>query len=100
MKHLHFALILALLLLLWPLSAGAQPARFMAERVGVNMLAGELIVKLRPGAALDGAAHVLGPRASGLAALLHHAGAGVARSLGPGSDTYRIRVSDNTDIAT
>jgi subtilisin family serine protease len=93
MKHLHLALVFALLLLLWPLSAGAAPT----AKQGV--LAGELIVKFRPGLTLDGSARAWGPRSSALDALLRQAGASAARSLGAGSNTYRVRVRDNADVA-
>src|SRR5262245_37866048 len=86
MKHLHLALVLTLLLLLWPLSAGAAPT------AASGAMAGELIVKLRPGLALDSGARALGRGGATLDALLRRAGAGAARSLGAGSDTYRVRV--------
>src|SRR5262249_56524765 len=55
-------------------------------------LADELVIKLRPGAALSSQALARGPHAGDLNRVLRSAGAGVARELSPGSDTYRIRV--------
>src|SRR4051812_43092853 len=92
MKHLHLGLILALLLFLWPLSIHAAPA------IPRNALRGELILKLHSGAMLDAAAQAHGPQAAGLNALLRRAGAGTAVSLGPNSDTYRVRLRDDTDL--
>ncbi|MFL5801086.1 MAG: S8 family serine peptidase [Roseiflexaceae bacterium] len=92
MKHLHRALVLALLLSLWPLSIGAASA---APR---GALAGELVLKLRPGAMLDADARAHGPHAALLDALLRAAGAGAAASLGSNSDTYRVRLRASADL--
>src|SRR5258706_15335117 len=93
MKHLHRALVLALLLSLWPLSIGA------ASATPRGALAGELVLKLRPGAMLDADARAHGPHAALLDALLRAAGAGAAASLGSNSDTYRVRLRGGADLA-
>ncbi len=93
MKHSHYFLIFALLLSLWPLSVGAAPTN------ALGTLPGELIVKLRPGATLDSGAYALGPQTATLNALLRSAGASAARSLGSNSDTYRLRLPSDTNLA-
>jgi thermitase len=92
MKHLRHALILSMLLLLWPLSDHT------AQALPRNALRGQLIVKLQPGAELDVAAQMHGAYAAGLNALLRRAGAGAAESLGPNSNTYRIRLPDDANL--
>jgi subtilisin family serine protease len=92
-KLLRIGLVPFLLLLtLLPVGASAAP------RTPRDALAGELVLKLRDGAALSGAARASGPHADALNAILRRAGAGAARSLGAGSDTYRIRLSDGSDL--
>jgi subtilisin family serine protease len=54
-------------------------------------------VKLREGVLLDASATAGGPYAGALNALLRSLGASAASSLGPGSDTYRIRVRGDVD---
>ena len=61
-------------------------------------LADELVIKLRPGAALSSQALARGPHAADLNRLLRSAGTGLARELVPGSDTYRMRVRPGTDL--
>lgn len=78
----------------------AQPAvsRALPSRLA-NVRAGELVVKLRPGTVLSPAARAEGPDVKALNTLLQQAGAGIARSLGPGSATYQIRLHEDTDLA-
>jgi len=85
-------LLLTVLLLLWPFAVSAAP---VTPR---GALPGELIVKLRPYAALSVLAQASGPNATLLNLLLRHAGAGSAESLGPRSDTYRIRLRGDADL--
>src|SRR6266508_3250138 len=92
MKRLRPALLIVLLLLLWPTGAGAAAA------LPRGALADELVIKLRLGAALSSQALARGPHAVDLNRLLRSAGAGVARELVPGSDTYRMRVRPDTDL--
>jgi subtilisin family serine protease len=92
MKQLHLALVSALFLFLWPMGIGA------AQAAPHETLSGELILKLRPNAALDTAAQASGPHAAALNALLRGAGAGVAVSLGPNSNTYRVRLRADADL--
>jgi subtilisin family serine protease len=92
MKHLHRALVFALLLLLWPVSISAAPS------TQPTALSGELIVKLRPDTTLDASARAHGPRTAALGTLLRGAGALAAMSLGPNSATYRVRVRDDADL--
>ena len=92
MKRLRPALLIVLLLLLWPAGAGAALA------LPRGALADELVIKLRPGAALSSQALARGPHAVDLNRLLRSAGAGVARELVPGSDTYRMRVRPGADL--
>src|SRR6266487_1958822 len=92
MKQLHLALVFALFLFLWPLGIGATSA------APHETLSGELILKLRPNAALDATAQARGPHAAALNALLHGAGAGAAVSLGPNSNTYRVRLRADADL--
>jgi thermitase len=93
MKHLHHLLVFALLLSLWPLSISA------ASATPRGTLAGELVLKLRPGATLDVGARARGPYTAALNALLRSVGAGTAASLGSNSDTYRIRLRGDADLA-
>src|SRR5512147_2248953 len=93
MKHLHGTLVFALLLSLWPLSIGA------ASATPRGALAGELVVKLRPGATLDVVAHAGGLHTATLEAMLRSAGAGTAASLGPNSDTHRVSLRGDTNLA-
>jgi subtilisin family serine protease len=93
MKQLRPALLMVLLLLLWPSGASAAVA------LPRGALADELILKLRPGTALSSQALARGSHASELNRLLRSAGTGVARELVPGSDTYRLRVRPSTDLA-
>src|SRR5215212_8020260 len=92
MKQLRPALLLVLLLLLWPSGASA------AVTLPRGALADELVLKLRPGAALSSQALARGPHAAELNRLLRSAGAGVARELVPGSATYRLRVRPGSDL--
>src|SRR6266508_879395 len=92
MKRLRPALLIVLLLLLWPTGAGAAAA------LPRGALADELVIKLRLGAALSSQALARGPHAVDLNRLLRSAGAGVARELVPGSDTYRMRVRPGADL--
>lgn len=85
-------LALVLLALIWPAGAAASPAQ--AQRA----LAGELVVKLRPGATLTQAALALGAHSDVLNMLLRDSRAVSAHELGAGSHTYRLRVSPRTDI--
>src|SRR5262245_24317714 len=87
MKHVHLSLILLFLLLLWPTGAGAEPI------LPHGTLAGELIVKFRPGITLSAAARAYGSHASPIDGLLRSSGAWAARSIGPGSNTYRVQLS-------
>ena len=73
MKRLRPALLLVLLLLLWPSGANAAVA------LPRGALADELVLKLRPGAALSSQALARGPHAVDLNRLLRGAGTGVAR---------------------
>jgi subtilisin family serine protease len=82
-----------MLLLLWPAGVGA------AESLPRGAVADELVLKLRPGAALSSQALARGPHAAALNRLLRGAGAGVARQLSPGGDTYRLRVRPGADLA-
>ena len=75
-----------LLLLLLPAGVSAAP------QLPRGALAGELVLRLRPGAALSIAARASGPHADGLNAILRGAGARLARPIGGDSDTYRVRV--------
>lgn len=92
MKRPYSLLVLALLMLLWPAGLRAAPS------APPGALPGELVLKLRPGAALSALAQARGPDAGALNALLRRAGAGAAVSLGPNSDTYRVRLRDDADI--
>lgn len=94
MKHSQRVLVLSLLfMLLWPMSLRAAPA------LPSDTLSGELVLKLRSSAVLSGLAQARGPHSRALNALLRRAGAGAAIPLGPGSDTYRVRLRDDADIA-
>src|SRR5690349_5228446 len=93
MKLLRPVLLLTALVLLWPFGAYAAPA---APR---DALPGELIVKLRPRAALSALAQASGPNATLLNLALRQVGAHAAQSLGPGSDTYRIDLVPGADLA-
>src|SRR5215216_6490544 len=92
MKQLRPALLIVLLLLLWPNGAGAATA---APR---GALADELVIKLRPSAALSSEAFARGPHAADLNRVLRSVGSGLARELTPGSDTYRLRVRPGTNL--
>src|SRR5260221_4070664 len=92
MKQLRPALLIVLLLLLWPSGVGA------AAPLPRGALADEVVIKLRPGAALSSQALARGPHAADLNRLLRGAGTGLARELAPGSDTYRMRVRPGTDL--
>jgi subtilisin family serine protease len=92
MKPLRPLLLLTVLLLIWPFAARAAP---VTPR---GALPGELIVKLRPLAALSALAQASGPNAALLNLLLRHGGASAAESLGPRSDTYRIRLRGDADL--
>ena len=94
MKQLRPALLIALLLLLWPSGVGAAAA------LPRGALADELVIKLRPGAALSSQALARGPHAADLNRSLRGAGTGLARELAPGSNTYRMRVRPGTDLPT
>src|SRR5262249_59136277 len=61
---------------------------------------GELGINRRPAAPLSSVAHEGGPHAADLTRLLRGAGAGVARALVPGDDTYRLRVRPGVDLTT
>jgi subtilisin family serine protease len=93
MKQLHLALVIVFLALLWPLSAGA------AQPAPQGSLPGELIVKLRAGSMLDSDARAAGPGAGQLNSVLRSLGAAAAVSLGPGSDTYHLRVRGDIALA-
>jgi subtilisin family serine protease len=93
MKRLRPVFILLAILLLWP--AGARAA----TRLPADALDGELVLKLRSGSALSAAARASGSQAEALNAALRRAGAGLARPLGPNSDTYRVRVRAGADLA-
>jgi thermitase len=92
MKQLRPAFLIVLLLLLWPSGVGAAPA------TPRGALADELVIKLHSGAALSSQASARGPYAADLNRMLRGAGVGVARELGPGSHTYRLRVRPGTDL--
>jgi subtilisin family serine protease len=92
MKHLRPALLILLILLLWPTRVGAAA-------IPRGAIAGELLIKLRPGAAISNQALARGPHAADLNRLLRGAGAGVARAIAPGGDTYRVRVRPTADLA-
>src|SRR5262245_16884750 len=92
MTRLRPALLVLLMLLLWPTGASA------AAPLERGTIAGELVIKLRPGAALSSQALASGPHAADLNRLLRGAGAGVARALVPGDDTYRLRVRPGVDL--
>ena len=92
MRHLRPTLLALLLLVFAPGGARAAPA------TAIRALPGELILKLQPAATLSAAARARGPHAAALNALLRQAGAGVAVSLGPGSQTYRVRVANDADL--
>jgi subtilisin family serine protease len=81
-----------MVLLLWPAAVGAAPI------IPRGAIAGDLVLKLQPGAALNTEARATGPHADALNTLLRRAGAGVALALGPGSNTYRLRVRPNADL--
>src|SRR6266498_2862653 len=92
MKHIRPALVLLMLLLLWPVGVGAAPTAPQDVRLG------ELVVKLRSGSALSGMARASGPHAAALNAMLRRAGARTALELGDHSATYRVRVRASTDL--
>ena len=92
MKRFCSIAIVLLLLSSWPAIVSAAPA------LPPGALPGELVLKLRPGAALGPDGRALGPHASLLNALLRSSGAGGARELGAGSHTYRLRVGLGADI--
>lgn len=94
MKRLRPALALILLLLIWPAGAIAAPA---APR---NAVPGELILKLQPGVLLSPLARASGPGVGDLNLALRHAGASAAVSLGPGSNTYRVRLRSDARLLT
>src|SRR4051812_13923677 len=89
MKQLRPAILILLLLLVWP--AGAGQARALPRGV----VSGDLVIKLKPGSSLTAEARATGPHAGMLNTLLRRAGAGVAQELGRDSNTYRIRVGFN-----
>jgi subtilisin family serine protease len=91
MHRLTLALTLALLLLA-PARASAAPPP------APGMLPGTLVVRVVPGAHLTAAARADGRHAA-LDAALRAVGAVSARSLGPGSDTYRLAVRPDADPA-
>ena len=92
----RFALLLPICLLLCALlpaaAAGATP------RAQPGTVAGELILKLQPGATLTAAGRALGPSVDVLNALLRSGGASGAQELGAKSNTYRVRVGAGTDV--
>lgn len=92
MKHLRPFLVLLMLALLWP--SGARAAHALPP----NELSGELVLKLAPGSSLSIQARASGPQAAGLNSILRRARAGLARELGPGSATYRVRVGASADL--
>jgi thermitase len=91
-KHLRPAFVLLLLLLLMPLGASAAP------KTPRNAMSGELIVKLRAGAALSTKARAAGAHAESLNSVLTSVHAVAARALGPGSDTYRVLLPAGADL--
>jgi len=94
MNRLRSVLLLVLLVigssaLLSPRPAAAAPS---------NALPGELILRLQPGAGLTPLAQVSGGSNAALTRALRTANAGVAVSLGAGSDTYRVQVPSGADL--
>ncbi len=94
MRHLTCILALALLLLM-PARASASTAPSLPP----SALPGELVLRLTPDMRLSANGEPNGPHAAELAAVLRSAGAGPARSLGPGSDTYRLKLPASADLA-
>jgi thermitase len=91
-KNLRPTLALLMLLLLLPVGVSA------AAPLPRGALAGEIIIKLRPGAELSGTARARGPHETQLNALLRQAGASTARAVGAGSRTYRLRLGSGADV--
>lgn len=87
MKHAFSVVLLALLLL------GGSPALLSAAPAAGTALPNELVIKLSPGTVLDGGAVAGGAHAAALNTLLRQNNAGVARELGAGSQTYRVRLA-------
>jgi thermitase len=81
-------LALTLLLAIVPASAGAPAS---------GLVPGEVIIRLQPGLSISAAGRGTGPGAAELDALLYAAGAGAARTIGAGSDTYRVRIRESAD---
>jgi thermitase len=106
MRHLTCILALVLLLLA-PAPASAQPTgapwRPLAppERPAdtATALPGEIVLRLAPGNALSDTARASGPAAAALNHALRAAGAGATRPVGAGSDTYRVRVRPDANLA-
>ena len=85
--------IFALLLMIWPANAAAMPAQLG------NVVADELVVKLRPGTSLAHNGHVLGTNTDILSALLRDSGTSAAQELGARSNTFRVHVASGTNIS-
>lgn len=90
MHRICSVLLIALCLFTSPYQAAAAQDR--------GIMPGELIIKLAPGYSLNALARPTGLAAVQLADRLRLAGASAALSIGPGSDTYRVRVHDDEHI--
>lgn len=95
---------LLLILLMLPVAAWSV-ASAAAHSSDTSYMAGEIVIKLQPGYQFTpwtGARGATGVEALGavnLTSLLRSAGAYTTESLGPGSDTYRIRLGAGVDPA-
>jgi thermitase len=89
-QPVRIALVLLLFLSLWPANTqAAQPS---------NVMPAEVIVKLAPGMQLTWLARASGLHTASLNRLLTQLGAGAARPIGVGSNTYRIYLRDGLNI--
>lgn len=92
MSRLSAVLMVALLFSCWPIPCAA------ASPLANHVVSDELIIRLRPDAALSALAWASGPHALELNAVFRAAGAGAARLLGPHSDTYRVRLRPGANL--
>ncbi|GAB4194249.1 MAG: S8 family peptidase [Roseiflexaceae bacterium] len=94
MNRLRSALLVAVLLFSFAPLTGARPAAAAPQ----NALAGEVLVRLKPGVQLSPLGRAVGPQTTALGARLREAGSFAASPLGAGSDTYRVQVSPGADL--